>query len=876
MKNEFKKLLLSELHVAVYNPGDKEKLSDDLLTEAITMNENLSAYGYVLKPNDVLKIAVSDDLYMFFSDFTELIPDVKAEPMYPDFPTEVMEMSEAQFRFHQFLHYFSTYGVEMLTGYSVNKGWLPKKASTHKKEADTTLIDAKVIDLVPVKDAYIYALKIILSKRERPTIPENELILEAVKHVTPEELETVSIPFKENLTYVFELLADFSDREIGIQTLSKLCLHSGDVLKCIHSYLRNKKYHLSTSKKRLFVNLLEKYSDKNFSENLMRSNREREKNLVILNHLDYNKYSKSVSHRNVVKALRNHELKSWEGMVEELLRNEDPSALDFIGKRPGMLLRKLNRLLDMGYSEEELTDAICVYANKLSLHTLVQTIKFFSRSEIQIENDYRKSLQGAYSKIAAEKNNKLKKCSTKYCDMAKPYTDSNVIDEINAKMRIVYNEQGIPKKSSERDTIADEIKKLENDLYLLKKLRSIRTYEAHGVSYYEDWEELKLWMMIESNEDFIGECEARYEDKKHQLSEIDMELEVLYRKCEEIYKELEERYLLSTKEERALQLNILKKKEDEERKAIEEEYNDETSQVYHEAIAEVERKHNSAMKSLVNAFSIKRILINAMSRHFSLSSTPLKEKKVFLDLDLFDLKHSELELNEKSADGGYIRSGISYKIPDDAKYVRFFTYWNDKKRVDIDLHAYGYTTNGSSLHIGWNSDFNNSGVVFSGDITHSNAAEYIDIDLSAPIRVIYADVDLFYGKDSFNHIEECFVGLMAVDKNNESVVQYNPNNCFFTHNMRQRARSIYYGYIDVQNRYVRFVGQNKMRSACFGDGNFDPECKFSVEEYLNILFNNQQVSIVDNKEEADVILTMGKSSEANAVSLVDNNFFLEY
>ena len=35
--------------------------------------------------------------------------------------------------------------------------------------------------------------------------------------------------------------------------------------------------------------------------------------------------------------------------------------------------------------------------------------------------------------------------------------------------------------------------------------------------------------------------------------------------------------------------------------------------------------------------------------------------------------HSTLETEDRSKDGGYIRSGICYKIPDNAKYVRFLT-----------------------------------------------------------------------------------------------------------------------------------------------------------------------------------------------------------
>lgn len=82
-----------------------------------------------------------------------------------------------------------------------------------------------------------------------------------------------------------------------------------------------------------------------------------------------------------------------------------------------------------------------------------------------------------------------------------------------------------------------------------------------------------------------------------------------------------------------------------------------------------------------------RILKRLLREHFRRASTPLKGKRIFCKLDQFDLIHSTLETEDRSKDGGYIRSGIAYRIPEDAKTVRFFAYWNDSVRVDIDLHA---------------------------------------------------------------------------------------------------------------------------------------------------------------------------------------------
>ena len=289
-------------------------------------------------------------------------------------------------------------------------------------------------------------------------------------------------------------------------------------------------------------------------------------------------------------------------------------------------------------------------------------------------------------------------------------------------------------------------------------------------------------------------------------------------------------------------------------------------------LAAIEEKYNRIERSLVFNDAAAEILTELLQQHFRQISTPLQSKKVYCDLKQFDLQHSSLETGKRSKDGGYIRSGISWKIPDNAKYVRFFVYRNDPQRVDIDLHAGGTMLNGDHLHVGWNADFRNGGVLHSGDVTYCDSAEYIDIDLSAPIREISANVSLFSGKRGFRDIQTCYVGMMAVDQIGQCVKLYSPKNCFFTHELTQNIRSLFYGFVDVQNRCVRFVGQP---NDCSWDSLPRIDDTFSLQNYLDCVLEAQQVQIVHCPEDADVILSMGKSLSKKGISLVDSNFFLE-
>ena len=71
MNTALEKLLISELRIVVYEAADAgskpakadsfvpQLLSDDRITQAMTVNEELRNLGYTLKPADILRLAAS-------------------------------------------------------------------------------------------------------------------------------------------------------------------------------------------------------------------------------------------------------------------------------------------------------------------------------------------------------------------------------------------------------------------------------------------------------------------------------------------------------------------------------------------------------------------------------------------------------------------------------------------------------------------------------------------------------------------------------------------------------------------------------------------------------------------------------------------------
>ena len=378
MKLTKEQLMLSELRAFPVTMIPDNDVTDSTLTAAITANEELINLGYTLSAKDIITLARCGELYEFVSRFKDALGDVKAKPMYPNFPTQVMDMDVATFRFHQVMHYFSTYGAELFFGLNVSDGWLPNVEDTPKINDDNTLLKAKTIQLVDryAADEFIY--KRILSKCERGTEKESMLLSYAIPVIHPHIVKETAIPFKENIMPVFYEIFKSDAEDVRFETkvvmLNALCKHTGDVFKCIDYCLTRCKYHFRTSQKRVLVRLLEQYPLNDFKENIILSNKKANRTELLLRYLDFNTYAKLPVFKTIVKELRSGELRSWMSGVEARLANRDASALEMLAKRPGIMLRSITRLLRLGYTPHLILDYILPHAGELRTQTIVSII----------------------------------------------------------------------------------------------------------------------------------------------------------------------------------------------------------------------------------------------------------------------------------------------------------------------------------------------------------------------------------------------------------------------------------------------------------------------------------------------------------------------
>ena len=662
---EYNKLLLSELRMAVI-PDEVIPVSDESITKAITLNENLKALGYTVRAKDIITLATRN-IDGFFEEFKKCIDEVKAKPMYPDFPKQVMEIDEAEFRLHQMCHYFTTYGIESLTGQAVRRGWLPDMNDTEKTVDDKTLLEAKVLELVPENEMFVTPFNRILLKNERMTDKEKTMVNIIVSSEEPGRLadEMPEIPFKENIVPVFVAFMD-SDipREDKLSVLHKLCQHTGDVWKCLGNYLDKHKWSLKTSQKRLLVRLFESYPISDFRTNLIITNQKASRVITLLEFLSFNSMSRSDAHRKAVAELRDGTLRSWQSFMHELIRNKDEGTLAFVGQRPGILLRSINWLLKEGFSKEEISGELGKHADALSLHTLVNVLTIFMTPDDSRDNE-----------------------------------------------------------------------------------RTVDVIEVVG----------------------------------------------------------------------------------------------------------------SVMKEKMSTLDV-----------------PFREKKVF-----FDWKDVAPEFSSigKTDEGGYVRSGMAIKLPEGSDILRFFVYWDDDRRVDIDLHAFAEDDIGTMSHIGWDSDFRNEVITHSGDIVHSNAAEYIDVCLSKADACYINNVDFFihsYTGQTFNGIDKCFTGLLAVSEMGMNVETrlYNSKNVLWSHDLTTKSRGLHYGILDIPNRVIRVAATPMNMEGLYLDDEIKSS-RFTFKEYFEMLTEAVNASIVSDRDDADLVLVPYKAESETELSILDNNLFLD-
>lgn len=796
-----------------------DAVTDENLTRAMTLNENLKGFGWTLAPKDIVWCAkypeVMPELY---KQIKELTPQVTADPMYPDFPNQVMEMSEAQFRFDQLLHYFSTYGIEALTGTEVSRGWLPPAEKTDKVKEDKTLLRAKTLELTEEQYMYSLPLQRIAEKRERMTLQE-KTILSEIGRVTAQAYLDAKKDDREAAGKILENpylwspspTDSLADRWEGLRKVGIM----DEASSLFHSPAREVFWLFGRMDTHEFIPM-ENYEHKApgmfaFKENAAPL---------------------------FVQLVRMNEAGRYIAAGDRLpdmeadTRIETADVLRGLCANSGDAMRCIGKYMD-GHGWHLATSEKKLFSHLIDIYRPADLQENLSLSEKKRDRNIEILKRIDYAKYTHDMQSAI------------VFRDAKNLTswEAQARKEIENRESGALEFVSKRPG------------QMLRMLSMINR-AGYGEKEIEDAlkknaEKLSTQSLLSVLNAEPGACANQYNRQKE--DRLGSEIYKAAFAAEHSRSPEKAKYAKAQAEKTTRQKARMKEKEKERQTARED-------------VAEAVRKEARA----------------ALREKLRAIDTPLRGKKVAIKEGPFDLGKMIADPARNSRDGGYIPSSTPYEIPADAKIVRAFVYWNDRNRVDVDLHALAETKDGNDVHIGWNKDYRAKelGLVFSGDITHSNAAEYIDIDVQkTDARYVGVSLDLYSGENKFSEVETAFAGLMAVKETGEDVKLYSPKNCFFTQDMKNvDSRGYQLGFIDVQERKLYFIGKETEREV---EPVMPPlqgveEWQTSVKDYLEMLLEEQGAeNIGGNERDADIVLTLTKPETEKEVSLLDNNFFYD-
>lgn len=427
-------------------------LDDADLTWAMTANENLDGSGYTLSMASIHMLAAyhhamaelarssallplgtfADGGINPLADLQRLVPDVKAAPFYPDFPTQVMEISEAQFRYDQAIHYLSTYGVESVAGFLgldvvVGNGWRPDVEATPKTKVDDTLVAPKVLHvLVTAEDLQaVVEARLARATRMHPAEIATTLLVFANlgADANADQACFLKVAFHENMMELIRVAAQ-QDSAMLERVATSLAQHPGDLLKAIRYVLDTDKVkHLKTRQKKGFCGAFEHFTVHSIARNIADAGR---RDRLAPNYLSIARFG-GPNLREAVELVETGQVRSWTSELEsfwnkvemfrapnkkkmlelfvaenkrrpvDVLREQFNALYDKLfqadeeiqndawrallkhyGERPGILLRSLSRLIKNRCPLDLLTEETLAHASSYSLPTLVRTLTLFS------------------------------------------------------------------------------------------------------------------------------------------------------------------------------------------------------------------------------------------------------------------------------------------------------------------------------------------------------------------------------------------------------------------------------------------------------------------------------------------------------------------
>lgn len=409
MMNEKMNEMLVNYSSKVFISRGKSVLDKSILA---TMLKNLEALGYTLSKKAIHTLATNEEDYAvdFYNNLYKLLKQMtgankKFSPMYPNFPKQVMEASDAELYINAIMHYFGDWiGVRILPDYE-------------KEERNPLLekTELKVLDLAIEDDIHEIFNNLMRSKTSLSEY-DRDNINWYIEEYRNEAYIPSEIPHKEVLVGVLKQCL-FFDVDIKLKMTAtdilrfSVVLSDGDVSLSEVTKFRN----FTREERRYILSLIDNCSG-NIEEEMYKYKNRWLRLGERLHPGDYAKrYQRAYS---AFDKLRNqNKIETYNSKLEiALLNGNITEAVGLLKAKPGVFARKLDHLLRTvkdNTSRENIIDVFEEVASSVSTAVLWQVrTHFLYRNEEDIRVFIPK---GMVSKMYAKEND-LKYIDDNICD----------------------------------------------------------------------------------------------------------------------------------------------------------------------------------------------------------------------------------------------------------------------------------------------------------------------------------------------------------------------------------------------------------------------------------------------------------------------------
>lgn len=380
MEKEINKLYLSRKNKLILNFEKRESIFAPIVYLS-TMMKNIESLGFTFSSEiiDIFKQVTADTIIGFYQWIIPILKEKVGDhkqfnPMYPNFPKQVMEASYCELYINAILHYLGDWiGTRIMPEYEKDERF-PLIENT----------DLTVIELGTKHDFHKIFVNLMQSKTSISDSDKKD-IAEYIRIYNGEGFPLYKMPFKEIRFFVlselmkydisFELIKSHFDTATDILRFAT-ALSDGDI-----SLAKNTKFiSFNRKTRRLLLELLDHILDPLEDMKIHRM-----KWIRLGERLHPGEYKKRYIRADACfyRIRSDWDIETYNSKVEFFIENADyESLLPLLQQRPGVFARRLDHILRISFDRKELiVKSFKQIADKLTTPTLLQLISHFDNRQ---------------------------------------------------------------------------------------------------------------------------------------------------------------------------------------------------------------------------------------------------------------------------------------------------------------------------------------------------------------------------------------------------------------------------------------------------------------------------------------------------------------